>query len=372
MIRGRGVRKRYGMDVRDEVVRMHVGDEMSMRSVAARLRRRCGCEMGVATVARMLQEAGSKCKDSVDIARELAPRWSGWLMADAKAVKIEGEDYAVLLAKDRTGDVVDGVLAWGEDKESWRAFFLELRDAIGYKLRGLTSDMGDDLIWAVREVYGEVPHQYCVFHMLRVVDERVGYKSFRQVLRRYGRVYVALRHRILTLRFKGLATMQLESCKRREAQRIRGWVRDHRLELEVRGWARRFLLASSKNEAVHYMAQLVLLKRRCRRRSKLTGAIETLVEKRDALLIHHDYPGLSRTNNEAEELIRQFQRHLKTMDGFGSEEGARGFLKLWMLRYRFKSHECCRGRNSWKNGKSPLELAGINTAGLDWVRFSRS
>jgi len=97
-----------------------------------------------------------------------------------------------------------------------------------------------------------------------------------------------------------------------------------------------------------------------------------LLEKKDAWLVHHGYPGPSRTNNEVEELIRQLQRRLKTLDGFGSEEGARGFLRLWTLHYPFKSHECCRGRNRWKNGKSPLELSGINTAGLDWVGFSKS
>jgi hypothetical protein len=50
----------------------------------------------------------------------------------------------------------------------------------------------------------------------------------------------------------------------------------------------------------------------------------------------------------------------------------RGFLKLWMLQYRFKPHTSCRGRNRWKNGKSPMEMAGIETSGIDWVRLSQS
>ena len=228
------------MDVRDEVVRMHIEDQMSMRAVAARLRRRCGSEMGVATVARILEEAGLRCKSPAEVARELKPRWSGWLMVDGKAVKIYGESYSVLLARDRTDDVVDGVLAWGEDKESWKAFFEELRDEVGYKLRGLTSDMRDELIWAVKQVYGDVPHQYCAFHMSQIVDERTGYKAFRSILKKYGRIYVDLRHRILTRQFRGLNKRQLEARKRAEARRIRDWVKIHRLALELRGWARRF------------------------------------------------------------------------------------------------------------------------------------
>ena len=368
---GRGIYKRYGLDVRDEAVRMHVEDGMSMRAVASRLRQRCGCEIGVATVWRILEEAGGRCKTPAEVARELKPRWAGWLKVDGKAVKIYGEDYTVLFARDRTGDLVDGVLAWGEDKESWRTFFKGLRDDIGYKLRGLTSDMREELIWGVKEVYGDVPHQYCAFHMSQIVDEKTRYKAFRTVLKKHGAVYNDLTHRILTWQYRGLTRSQLEARREQEAQRIRDWVDSHLLELKLRGWARRFLMASSKREAAHHMAQIVLLKRRCRGRKKLGSLINSLFEKRKALLVHLDYPKLSRTNNEVEELIRQFQRRVKTMDGFGKEESTKGFLNLWMLQYRFKAHGSCRGRNRWKNRKSPLEMAGISTSGVDWVRFSQ-
>jgi hypothetical protein len=367
----RGVRNRYGVDVRDEAVRMHIEDGMSMRAVASRLRQRCRCEMGVATVWRILEEAGRRCKTPAEVARELKPRWSGWLKADGKAVKIYGEDYTVLFARDRTGDLVDGMLAWAEDKECWKAFCEDLK-GVGYKLHGLTSDMRDELIWAVKEVYGDVPHQYCAFHMSQIVDERTEYKAFRSVLKKYGTAYNDLTHRILTWQYKGLARVQLEARREIEAKRIRDWVTTHRLEIELRGWARRFLMASSKREAAHHMAQIVLLKRRCRGRKKLTGLINSLFEKRKALLVHLDYPELSRTNNEMEELIRQFQRRVKTTDGFGKEESTKGFLNLWMIQYRFKAHESCRGRNRWKNGKSPLEMAGVPTSGVDWVRFSQA
>jgi len=126
------VHKRYGLDIRDEAVRMHVEDGISMRGVANRLWRRCGCEIGVATVWRIVEEAGRRCKRPSEVARELKPRWSGWLKVDGKVVKIYGEDYTVLFARDGTGDLVDGVLAWGEDKESWKAFCKELKEEVGY------------------------------------------------------------------------------------------------------------------------------------------------------------------------------------------------------------------------------------------------
>jgi transposase-like protein len=372
VLSGRGVRKRYGLDVRDEVVRMYVEDGVTTRAVARRLRERCTCEMDPSTVWRILEEAGRRCKTPAEVATELKPRWSGWLKLDGKAVKIYGEDYTVLFARDRTGDLVDGVLAWAEDKECWKAFCEDLKDRVGYKLRGLTSDMRDELIWAIKEVYGDVPHQYCAFHMSQIVDERTGYKAFRSVLKKYGAVYNDLTHRMLTLQYKGLPSVQLALRRDLEAQRICDLVKAHSLELTLRGWTRRFLMASSKREAAHHMAQIVWLKRPCRGRKKLKSLIDSLFEKRKALVVHLDHPELSRTNNELEELIRQFQRRVKTMDGFGKEESTEGFLNLWMIQYRFKAHGSCRGRNRWKNGKSPLEMAGVATSGVDWVRFSQA
>jgi hypothetical protein len=211
-----------------------------------------------------------------EAARELKPRWAGWLKVDGKAVKIYAEDYTVLFARDRTGDLVDGVLAWGEDKESWKAFFEDLKEEVGYKLRGLTSDMREELIWGVKEVYGDVPHQYCAFHMSQIVDEKTRYKAFRTVLKKHGTVYNDLTHRILTCQYRGLTRSQLEARREQEAQRIRDWVDGHLLELKLRGWARRFLMASSKREAALHMAQIVLVKRRCRGRKKLRMSLSLM------------------------------------------------------------------------------------------------
>jgi hypothetical protein len=36
----------------------------------------------------------------------------------------------------------------------------------------------------------------------------------------------------------------------------------------------------------------------------------------------------------------------------------------------FKPYTDCKGKNTYKNGKFPLELAGISIEGLDWVGFA--
>ncbi len=36
----------------------------------------------------------------------------------------------------------------------------------------------------------------------------------------------------------------------------------------------------------------------------------------------------------------------------------------------FKPYTDCRNYHRYKNGKTPLELDGVSTKGLDWVRFA--
>lgn len=55
------------------------------------------------------------------------------------------------------------------------------------------------------------------------------------------------------------------------------------------------------------------------------------------------------------------------MEGFASLESAERFSRLLVGCYRFKRFtDSCRRDG---NGKSPLQLAGVDTEGTDWLRF---
>ena len=89
------------------------------------------------------------------------------------------------------------------------------------------------------------------------------------------------------------------------------------------------------------------------------------------LMTHLPHPDMPRTNNRIENLIQQLNRRLKTLEGFGGPHQARGYLHLRSMYHRFKPYTDCRGRHRYKNGRAPLECAGVNIAGLDWFRFSQ-
>jgi len=82
-----------------------------------------------------------------------------------------------------------------------------------------------------------------------------------------------------------------------------------------------------------------------------------------------------------ENLIKQDERRLKTIEGFGKNQKAtEGYLNLMGIYQCFsarggsafgrKPHTDWKNKNRYKNGKSPLKLAGISIKGRDWIRFA--
>ena len=77
--------------------------------------------------------------------------------------------------------------------------------------------------------------------------------------------------------------------------------------------------------------------------------------------------GLPADTNITENVIKQLGKKLRLMEGFANDDSAERFDRLLTACYRFKRFtDSCR---STTNGKSPLQIAGIHTDGIDWIRF---
>jgi len=74
-------------------------------------------------------------------------------------------------------------------------------------------------------------------------------------------------------------------------------------------------------------------------------------------------------NNIVENVVKQLNQKFKKVAGFEFYETAYNSIKLLVMRYRFHTFSCSRIPGN--NGKSPLELAGIDTNNINWVRFSQ-
>lgn len=85
------------------------------------------------------------------------------------------------------------------------------------------------------------------------------------------------------------------------------------------------------------------------------------------LMAHHHHPGLPADDNITENVIKQLNKKLRLMEGFSSLASAERFIRLLVGCYRLKRFtDSCRSAD---NGKSPLELAGVDLAGADWLSF---
>lgn len=102
-----------------QAAKLYFTEESSYRAVGRELK------VTPLTVFRWIDTLGRNCKSFEQIARELKPRWGGYLLADGKAIFIKGEEYALLLTADaKTHDIPMAQLARRENREGWESVFI--------------------------------------------------------------------------------------------------------------------------------------------------------------------------------------------------------------------------------------------------------
>ena len=84
---------------------------------------------------------------------------------------------------------------------------------------------------------------------------------------------------------------------------------------------------------------------------------------------HFDYPQLPRTNNIIEGIIDKLKHKITDCHGFTHRETAWNFIKMIIMNYRFHKFTCSRIERH--NGECPLELAGVDTRGINWIKLSQ-
>lgn len=97
---------------------------------------------------------------------------------------------------------------------------------------------------------------------------------------------------------------------------------------------------------------------------------EVIGRKWQALTVHFRHPGMPRTNNDAESVMRQLEQRLKTIGSFGNIHNAQAYINLLTAYLRMKPYTDCRGRRKLRNGLSRIELAGAEVGKNDWLRIA--
>jgi transposase-like protein len=312
-------RAKFADDVVLEAVRLYIQGLCSYRTVAALLERRLGKAISRATLNGWITRAADRSKTPLQVSAELHPAWGGFLGVDGKAVRIAAEKWFVLVAVDiATRDVVHAVVLPWETREGFIRLITETITAASYPLRGIVADLRRGFDTAYREHFARVPYQACRIHFDRRLDWDVPF--------------------------------------------ARGTAREPLAE-ELKDRLRGVLYAPSMEEAAELLRALTAERDRFRGLGRI-DVLHSLERYFGLYMTHHRVPGLPPDNNVTENVIKQLGKKPRLMEGFSTVDSAERYLRLVIGCYRVKRFTDSRA--SHRNGKAPLELAGVEMADRDW------
>ena len=258
------------------------------------------------------------------MASELKPRWSGYLFIDEKSIFIKGAEWFLLLAVDlKTQDIVHWELVSREDETNVAWFLIIIKMVIKYPFKGVISDLLPEFFGTVCWLLPEIPHQFCTYHAYRATEFYLKY-HYTGGDQLWAEKFLFITR--IICRCKALST----------ALRAIDYLERHQDEL---------------------------------RKARLIKRMNILRIRFPNLIKRFKDHNLRPDNNIVENVVKQLNQKFKKVAGFEFYETAYNSIKLLVMRYRFHVFNCSRIPGN--NGKSPLELAGIDTSNINWVRFSQ-
>lgn len=306
------------------------------------------------------------------IIKELNPKLSGFLHLDGKGIKVKGSNKHALtlfIAQDSKGLPIHQGLMEGENKLDVMDFLDTLDKDLNYHPQGIISGMREDIIQAVKEKMPKIPHQFCLTHILRGIDRIVNYQPYYTQASKLLRRLKALRPIFIYPYLNKKESLIAEY--RQVRQKIEVLKARYKPQLLARRYLRIYVLSRTAQKVEQRLKRIKRLKAKFKQQRKILNHLNLLIKHKDNIFCHLSHSYMPYTNNTLENLIKQYERRLKTLEGFGNNrELIKGYLNLMAICYCFKSYTDCREANKYKNGKSPLEIAGVSTKSLDWVRFS--
>lgn len=331
-------KKRYTQGFKIEITRMHVEERMSFRVISKRIKERFGIKMSKTAACRIVNEIANRSKGDIKIKQEYSPRWNGYLTVDDKFFSVKGDKKLILSATDKTGDVLHIEIFRDKEQSQIDEFFRFIKHRLNYPFKGITTDLDDMLEKSIKTVLGEnIVHQKCLKHAMDNVDRIIRLKQKRKAYQKADRLVIC--------------EYLMAEAEYKEAQKIYDLVKQ-------------MFYCSEQTRSQRIFHQLSRYKENY---LDLFGFLKKNLLK---LLTHQGHTEISKTNNIAENINRQFTRRLKTIESFQSIRTAENYLNLYKNYLRFKPYTDCRGNNRIKNGRSPLEVCEVNLKTKDWLKNS--
>lgn len=169
------------------------------------------------------------------------------------------------------------------------------------------------------------------------------------------------------------AHVPLQLCvfhKYTRSNQIIPFTRAKGIDKIIKDMIEKVLFASTKDEATGALDDLKRYAREHHENDKLKKIVGVLKRNFHLLLTHFDNPEMSPYNNTLEGFNHIIKRKIRLMKGFKKELNTDRWLKFILLDYRF--HKIHSSGFKERNGKSPLELAGVNLPKYhNWITLVR-
>lgn len=306
-----------------EAVRLYVQGLSSYRTLATLMERRLSSPVSRFTLNDWVDMAGGAAKTPLEVSAELAPRrWGGHLGVDGKAIFVGGEEHCLLVGVDQaTQDVVHALVLESENEEGFERLVREAVTVADYPLKGLVSDAAPPFVAAWQGYFARLPLQLCRIHFSRRLD------------------------------------FDIPKAKRSPTAALRAEFKDR---------VRAVLFAPTYTEAAQRCVAL-LDDRALYEGLSRVDTLGSLQGNFGLYMTQHRVEGLPADANITENVIKQLGKKLRLMEGFSTLDSAERFSRLLVGCYRFKRFtDSCRPAD---NGRSPLELAGVDPLPTDWLRY---
>jgi len=314
---------RFTVEVVREAVRRYVQGLSSYRTLAVMLSQQLDVSVSRFTLNSWVDESGGQAPTPLEVSARLRPPgWGGILGVDGKVIWVGGEQRCLLLGVDQTSqDIVHRLVLPAENAEGFRQLIHEAVVVAGYPLAGLVIDGGPGWVEVWRDYFSKVPLQLCRIHFDRRLDQDIP-----------------------KLKRSAKAPLHAE------------------LKTRIRG----VLYAEDYPDACQAYYPLISERDRYQGVGR-HDSLGSLARRFNLYMTHHRVEGMPADANITENVIKQLNKKLRLMEGFATMDSAERFTRLLVACYRAKrfTDSCADGRND----HSPLELAGVDLAGADWLDF---
>jgi hypothetical protein len=356
-------KKKYSFSFKVEISRKHIEERMSYRVISKRIKEEYRKRISPTQLSKMVNEVAERSKGSLQIKEEYQPKWEGYLSIDDKWINKKGKKYLSLIATDNSGDMVHNEMFEEETQSNYDSFINFVINRIGYKAKSITTDFDPMIESSILRIVGKgIPHQKCIWHGKEIIEKMIEMKKTANKYRYFKKMEKEIREGLLD--------------KKQSRERWEHKLKEIEIELkEIEEEYKVLRLMLTEIESMLYDtsressdAKFRIIKRKYKNR--FPEVIKFLNKNYENMVMHQRDKKIPKTNNMAENRNKQIERRLKTIESFQYFRTACNYLNLLCNYLRFKPYTDCKGKNKYRNRKSPLELCRAIIVNRDWLKNS--